>query len=71
MVSGHDLKDLEELLKQTQNTKIKIYTHAEMLPAHAYPLFKKYSHLIGNYGSSWSNQREEFEKFNGAILMTT
>jgi hydroxylamine reductase len=71
LVSGHDLKDLEELLKQTEGTGVDVYTHGEMLPANAYPAFKKYSHLIGNYGSSWWKQKEEFEKFNGPILLTT
>lgn len=71
LVSGHDLKDLEELLKQTQGKGINIYTHGEMLPAHGYPELKKYPHLVGNYGGAWQNQREEFEEFPGAILMTT
>lgn len=71
LVSGHDLKDLEMLLKQTQGTGIDIYTHGEMLPANAYPMFKKYPHLVGNYGNSWWHQKEEFEKFHGPILMTT
>lgn len=71
LVSGHDLKDLEMLLEQTQGTGIDIYTHGEMLPANAYPEFKKYTHLVGNYGNAWWKQREEFEKFNGPILMTT
>lgn len=71
LVSGHDLKDLEELLKQTEGTGINVYTHGEMLPAHGYPGLKKYPHLAGNYGGAWQNQREEFEKFPGAILMTT
>lgn len=71
LVSGHDLKDLEMLLEQTQGTRIDIYTHGEMLPANAYPEFKKYTHLVGNYGNAWWKQREEFEKFNGPILMTT
>jgi hydroxylamine reductase len=71
LVSGHDLKDLEELLKQTEGTGVDVYTHGEMLPANAYPAFKKYSHLVGNYGSSWWKQKEEFEKFNGPILLTT
>ena len=71
LVSGHDLRDLEELLKQTEGTGIDVYTHGEMLPANAYPSFKKYSHLVGNYGSSWWRQKEEFETFNGPILMTT
>lgn len=71
LISGHDLKDLEELLKQTEGTGVDVYTHGEMLPANAYPAFKKYSHFIGNYGNSWWKQTEEFEKFNGPILMTT
>ena len=71
LVSGHDLKDLEELLKQTEGRGINVYTHGEMLPAHGYPLLKKYKHLVGNYGGAWQNQREEFAKFPGAILMTT
>lgn len=71
LVSGHDLKDLEMLLEQTENTGIDIYTHSEMLPAHYYPAFKKYKHFIGNYGNAWWGQKEEFESFNGPILMTT
>ncbi len=71
LVSGHDLKDLEELLKQTEGTGINIYTHGEMLPAHGYPGLKKYSHLAGNYGGAWQDQKDEFAKFPGAILMTT
>ncbi|MCX5648823.1 MAG: hydroxylamine reductase [Planctomycetota bacterium] len=71
VVSGHDLKDLEELLKQTQGTGINVYTHGEMLPAHAYPGLKKYPHLAGNYGGAWQDQRDEFDAFPGAILMTT
>ena len=71
LVSGHDLKDLELLLKQTEGTGIDIYTHSEMLPAHYYPAFKKYSHFAGNYGNAWWKQKEEFESFNGPILMTT
>ncbi|KYK33988.1 MAG: hydroxylamine reductase [Thermoplasmatales archaeon SG8-52-3] len=71
LISGHDLKDLEQLLKQTKGTGVDVYTHGEMLPANAYPAFKKYSHLVGNYGSSWWKQKEEFEKFNGPILLTT
>ncbi len=71
LVSGHDLKDLEELLKQTEGKGVDIYTHGEMLPAHYYPAFKKYKHFIGNYGDSWWHQLEDFESFNGAILMTT
>jgi len=71
LISGHDLKDLEELLIQTDGTGVDIYTHGEMLPANAYPAFKKYSHLVGNYGNSWWLQKGEFEKFNGPILLTT
>jgi len=71
LVSGHDLKDLEELLEQTKETGVDVYTHGEMLPANAYPFFKKYRHFIGNYGNSWWLQKKEFEKFNGPILMTT
>ena len=71
LVSGHDLKDLEELLIQTEGTGIDIYTHSEMLPAHYYPELKKYPHLVGNYGNAWHKQKEEFELFNGPILMTT
>lgn len=71
LVSGHDLKDLEMLLKQSENSGIDIYTHSEMLPAHYYPHFKKYSHFVGNYGNAWWKQKEEFESFNGPILMTT
>jgi hydroxylamine reductase len=71
LVSGHDLKDLEDLLEATQNTGINIYTHGEMLPAHGYPELKKYPHLYGNYGTAWQNQKKEFANFPGAILMTT
>ena len=71
LVSGHDLRDLEMLLQQTENTGVDVYTHSEMLPAHYYPAFKKYSHFVGNYGNAWWKQKEEFESFNGAILMTT
>ena len=71
LVSGHDLRDLEMLLEQTQDTGVDVYTHSEMLPAHYYPTFKKYSHFVGNYGNAWWKQKEEFESFNGAILMTT
>lgn len=71
LVSGHDLKDLEMLLKQSKNSGVDIYTHSEMLPAHYYPHFKKYSHFVGNYGNAWWKQKEEFESFNGPILMTT
>jgi hydroxylamine reductase len=71
LVSGHDLKDLEEILKQTEGKGINIYTHGEMLPCNAYPELKKYKHLIGNYGGAWQEQRKEFDEFPGAILMTT
>jgi hydroxylamine reductase len=71
LVSGHDLKDLEELLKQTEGKGIYVYTHGEMLPAHGYPNLKKYSHLYGHYGTAWQNQTREFSDFPGAILMTT
>ncbi len=71
LISGHDLRDLDELLQQTAETGVKVYTHGEMLPANAYPAFKKYPHFVGNYGGSWWRQREEFEKFGGAILLTT
>ena len=71
LVSGHDLRDLEMLLEQTQGTGVDVYTHSEMLPAHYYPAFKKYPHFIGNYGNAWWKQKEEFESFNGPILMTT
>ena len=71
LVSGHDLKDIEELLQQTEGTGIDIYTHSEMLPAHYYPQLKKYKHLAGNYGNAWWKQKEEFESFNGPILFTT
>jgi hydroxylamine reductase len=71
LISGHDLRDMEELLKQTENTGVDVYTHSEMLPAHYYPAFKKYDHFAGNYGSSWWKQNEEFSSFNGPILMTT
>ncbi len=71
LVSGHDLKDLEMLLEQTQGTGVDVYTHSEMLPAHYYPFFKKYENFAGNYGNAWWKQKEEFEQFNGPILMTT
>jgi len=71
LISGHDLRDMEELLEQTNGTGVDVYTHCEMLPAHYYPAFKKYSHFIGNYGGSWWSQDREFETFNGPILMTT
>ena len=70
-VSGHDLKDLDELLKQTEGRGINVYTHGEMLPAHAYPKLKRYKHLVGNYGGAWQDQKKEFDAFPGAILMTT
>ncbi|MDY0296743.1 MAG: hydroxylamine reductase [Acidobacteriota bacterium] len=71
LISGHDLKDMEELLEQTAGTGVDVYTHGEMLPANYYPAFKNYSHFIGNYGNSWWRQKEEFETFNGPILFTT
>lgn len=71
LVSGHDLRDLEMLLEQTKDTGVDVYTHSEMLPAHYYPAFKKYSHFVGNYGNAWWKQKEEFESFHGPILMTT
>jgi hydroxylamine reductase len=71
VVSGHDLKDLEELLKQTEGKGINIYTHGEMLPCHGYPELKKYKHLVGNYGGAWQDQQKEFDEFPGAVLMTT
>ncbi|MDY0132953.1 MAG: hydroxylamine reductase [Desulforegulaceae bacterium] len=71
LISGHDLKDMENLLKQTEGTGVDVYTHGEMLPANYYPAFKKYEHFVGNYGNAWWKQNEEFESFNGAILMTT
>ncbi|MCD4821822.1 MAG: hydroxylamine reductase [Methanococcoides sp.] len=71
LVSGHDLKDLKQLLDQTQGTDVDVYTHGEMLPANSYPEFKKYEHLVGNYGGSWWHQTKEFESFNGPILMTS
>lgn len=71
LISGHDLKDIEQLLKQTEGTGIDVYTHGEMLPAHYYPQLKKYKHLIGNYGNAWWKQKEEFETFNGPIVFTT
>lgn len=71
LISGHDLKDLEELLKQTEGTGVDVYTHSEMLPAHYYPAFKKYSHFVGNYGNAWWQQADEFARFNGPVLMTT
>ncbi|WOO38072.1 hydroxylamine reductase [Anaerocolumna sp. AGMB13020] len=71
LISGHDLRDMELLLQQTEGTGVDVYTHSEMLPAHYYPAFKKYSHFVGNYGNAWWKQKEEFESFNGPILMTT
>lgn len=71
LVSGHDLRDLEMLLEQTQETGVDVYTHSEMLPAHYYPAFKKYPNFVGNYGNAWWKQKEEFESFNGPILITT
>ncbi|NLZ95903.1 MAG: hydroxylamine reductase [Bacteroidales bacterium] len=71
LISGHDMKDMEELLKQTEGTGVDVYTHSEMLPAHYYPAFKKYSHFVGNYGGSWWQQTSDFETFNGVVLFTT
>ena len=71
LISGHDMKDMEELLKQTEGTGVDVYTHSEMLPAHYYPAFKKYNHFVGNYGGSWWQQTKDFETFNGVILFTT
>jgi hydroxylamine reductase len=71
LISGHDLKDMEELLKQTEGTGVDVYTHCEMLPAHYYPEFKKYDHFVGNYGGAWYEQAKEFTTFNGPIIMTT
>ncbi|HNW48969.1 MAG: hydroxylamine reductase [Bacteroidales bacterium] len=71
LISGHDLKDMEELLKQTEGTGVDVYTHSEMLPANYYPAFKKYKHFVGNYGSSWWRQTQDFETFNGPVLFTT
>ena len=71
LISGHDLKDMEELLKQTEGTGVDVYTHGEMLPANYYPAFKKYTHFVGNYGGSWWHQNEEFESFHGPIILTT
>jgi len=71
LISGHDLRDMEDLLKQTEGTGVDVYTHSEMLPANYYPAFKKYGHFVGNYGSSWWKQTEDFETFNGVILFTT
>jgi len=71
LISGHDLKDMAELLQQTEGTGVDVYTHGEMLPANYYPAFKKYPHFVGNYGGSWWHQNKEFESFNGPILLTT
>lgn len=71
VISGHDLKDLEELLKQTENTGVNVYTHGEMLPSHGYPELNKYKHLVGNFGGAWQNQQKEFDNIPGCILMTT
>lgn len=71
LISGHDLRDMQDLLEQTEGTGVDVYTHSEMLPANYYPAFKKYSHFVGNYGSSWWQQNEDFEQFNGVILFTT
>ena len=71
IITGHDLLDLYELLKQTEGTGINIYTHGEMLPAHAYPELKKFKHLVGNYGGAWQDQRKEFNTFSGPTLVTT
>ncbi|MDX9728516.1 MAG: hydroxylamine reductase [Bacteroidales bacterium] len=71
LISGHDMKDMEELLRQTDGTGVDVYTHSEMLPANYYPAFKKYSHFVGNYGNSWWKQTTEFESFNGPVLFTT
>ncbi len=71
LISGHDLKDMEELLKQTGGTGVDVYTHSEMLPANYYPAFKKYSHFVGNYGNAWWKQTQEFESFNGPVIFTT
>ncbi len=71
LITGHDLRDMEQLLEQSKDSGVDIYTHGEMLPANAYPAFKKYKHLIGNYGSSWWHQKDEFDSFNGPVLVTT
>lgn len=71
LISGHDLRDIQDLLEQTDGTGVDVYTHSEMLPAHYYPAFKKYSHFVGNYGSAWWKQTSDFESFNGVILFTT
>ena len=71
LITGHDLKDMEELLEQTEGTGVDVYTHCEMLPAHYYPAFKKYPHLAGNYGNAWWNQEQDFATFRGPILVTS
>src|SRR5665648_1233583 len=71
LISGHDLKDLEELLLQTKGSGVDVYTHGEMLPAHYYPAFKKYDNFVGNYGNAWHKQDKEFDSFNGPIFLTT
>ena len=71
LISGHDLHDLELLLQQTEGTGVDVYTHSEMLPAHYYPAFQKYSHFVGNYGNAWWKQKEEFQSFRGPVLLTT
>lgn len=71
LISGHDLRDLEMLLQQTQDSGVDVYTHSEMLPSHAYPVFQKYTHLVGNYGGAWYQQQSDFESFNGPVLFTT
>ena len=71
LITGHDLLDLYELLKQTEGTGINVYTHSEMLPAHGYPQLKKFKHLAGNYGGAWQEQKKEFGAFSGALLATT
>ena len=71
LISGHDLKDMEAMLVQTNGTGVDVYTHSEMLPAHYYPAFKKYKHFVGNYGNAWWKQKEEFRSFNGPVIFTT
>ena len=71
LISGHDLRDLEMLLQQTEGTGVDVYTHSEMLPSHAYPVFRKYKHLVGNYGGAWYQQQSDFEHFNGPVVFTT
>ena len=71
LISGHDLRDLEMLLEQTEGSGVDVYTHSEMLSAHYYPAFRKYPNLVGNYGNAWWKQKDEFERFKGPILMTT